>query len=447
VAEIGDIETIVVLMFENRSFDNVLGHLSHPKFGARTDVDGLLDEEQTAAYDNFYDNQAYKPFPVADKPARHDLPHMRRTIADQIRVIRGRPSMRGFVESYVEKTQSIVKKPPPMGFLRPKGVPISGYFAEEYLVCDRWFSPVPSGTQPNRAVAFTGSTLIDDNVKKIIPHDELIFDWLDARNVPWRVYHSGISFFLLFGAFSEAFGPRFRSIRRLASDFQNEPDPDPPRVIFIEPEYEDSPVHLGYVPNDNHPPLPMGPGERLLLEVYDALRANPSRWAKTLLVITYDEHGGFYDHVPPPAIRMEPPAGADYIPFEFAGVRVPTFVVSPLVDRRSVCSETMDHTSILQLLGEMFGTGPEDYSPPVTDRRNQGIASLSEVLSAGPLRIDQPTPPPSPIVTAASMARRPDEPLTENQEAFGQAARECRNADPTAALDRFPELAMLKDPS
>jgi phospholipase C len=448
VAAISDIETIVVLMLENRSFDNVLGHLSHPKFGARTDVDGLQDEQQTAQYDNFFDHQAYKPFPTNDKPARHDLPHGRGTIASQIEVIGGQATMAGFVASYVKKTQSVVKKSPPMGFLRPKGVPVSGFFAEEYLICDRWFSPLPTGTQANRAVAFTGSTLIENNVRRIIPHGQLIFDWLEARGVPWRVYHSGISFFVLFGAFAETFGPNFRSIRRLPSDYQNDPDPNPPKVIFIEPEYEDSPIHFGFAPNDNHLPLPIGPGERLLLEVYQALTANPARWARTLFVVTYDEHGGFYDHVPPVPIRMDPPAGAEFSePFTSTGVRVPTFVVSPLVERRAVCSATLDHTSILQLFGEMFGSGPNDYSPEVTARRQQGITSLSQVLSPGPIRDDTPTPPPAPIVTASSVTRDPNQPATELQDAFLEAARACRNANPAAAIDRFPELAMLKDPS
>lgn len=354
--------------------------------------------------------------------------------------------MAGFVEAYIAKTHSVVKKPPPMGFLKPGAVPVSGFLAEEYLICDRWFSPLPAGTQANRSVAFSGTTHIDDNVTKLIPHDPLVLDWLDARQIPWRVYHAGLSFFLLFGTFAEALGPKFRSIRRLASDFQSDPDENPPQVIFIEPEYEDSPIHLGYVPNDNHPPLPMGPGERLLLEVYQALTVNPARWAKTLFVVTYDEHGGFYDHVPPAPIRMDAPAGADYEPFTSTGVRVPTFVVSPLVDRRAVCSATMDHTSILQLFGERFGSGPDDYSPAVTQRREQGVASLSDVLSSAPIRSDTPVPPPAPIVTAASVTRDPSIALSENQQAFIVAAHACKDADLPAALDRFPELALLTDP-
>ena len=118
----------------------------------------------------------------------------------------------------------------------------------------------------------------------LIPHDDLVFDWLDDRDVPWRVYHSGLSFFLLFGAFGEALGSNFRSIRRLASDFQSETGPSAPKVIFIEPEYEDSPTHLGFAPNDNHPPLPMAPGEAFVRAVYSALRTNDARWQKTLRV-------------------------------------------------------------------------------------------------------------------------------------------------------------------
>ena len=447
MASLADIETIVVVMLENRSFDNVLGHLSHPAFGARSDVEGLLDPEHTADYDNFFDNQAYKPFPSNDKPFRHDLPHTRGTIARQIEVIGGQATMAGFVQAYVDETHHVVQKSPPMGFLRPNTVPISGYLAAEYLTCDRWFSPLPAGTHPNRAVAFTGTSLIDDNVTGPIPHDGLVFDWLDDRNVPWRVYHSGLSFFLLFGAVGEALGPNFRSIRRLASDFQSETGPSAPKVIFIEPEYEDSPVHLGFAPNDNHPPLPMAPGEAFVRDVYSALRTNDARWQKTLLVVNCDEHGGFYDHVPPAPIRHEPPPGARFsVPFERTGVRVPALVASPLVDRGAVCSATLDHSSVLQLLGEKFGSGPRDYSDAVNLRLDQGIASLSAVLSSGPIRPDRPSPPPAPIVMVGSVSRDVDAPLSENQQAFAAAARACVDSDPPAALERFPELAMLPQP-
>jgi len=447
VPGVQDIDTVVLLMLENRSFDNVLGHLSHPRFGGRSGVEGLRDPDTTTDYDNFLESQIYKPFPIVDGPFAHDPPHDRAYIATQLDVVNGQATMGGFVRSYVEKTHSRVKKPPPMGFLKPKGVPVSGFLAEHYTVCDHWFSPLPAGTQPNRSMAFTGTSLIENNVTGLIPHENLLFDWLDERHVRWRVYHHGLSFFLLFGMFDAAFGDRFRGIRELARDLLDEPASEAPQVMVIEPEYEDSPVHLGFQPNDNHPPLPLAPGETLVHTVYGALTRNPARWAKTLLVVTCDEHGGFFDHVIPPDVRLDPPAGSVFAsgPFLRAGVRVPTLVASPWVPRGGVCAATLDHTSVLQLLGERFGDGPESYSPAVAARRQQGIESLSRVLTLDEARSDVPQPPAAPITARTPTRAAAREPETENQAAFAEAARACLGADRRRALDNFPELAILPD--
>jgi phospholipase C len=97
------------------------------------------------------------------------------------------------------------------------------------------------------------------------------------------------------------------SIRYLAKDVQTESDHTYPEVIFCEPAYLDSPIGSGFERNDDHSPLPVGPGQRFLREIYEALTANPARWAKTVMIVTYDEHGGFFDHVPPLPIPTDPP--------------------------------------------------------------------------------------------------------------------------------------------
>jgi phospholipase C len=95
------------------------------------------------------------------------------------------------------------------------------------------------------------------------------------------------------------------------------------------------------------------------------LAGNDERWAKTVLIVTFDEHGGFYDHVPPLSVRTDPPAGATYRAFLTTGVREsPGLIVSPLVTTGSVYNAPLDHTSILQFLASRFGTGP--YSQEVT---------------------------------------------------------------------------------
>lgn len=444
MAGIDDIDTIVVVMMENRSFDHVLGHLHHPQYGNRADIDGLVDPETTSEYDNFYDNQVYKPFAAKDEVLPHDLPHTRSTIATQLDVENGQTTMAGFVKAYVDSTHSVVSAPPPMGFQIPPALPVTDFLANEYLVCNSWFAPVPSGTQPNRSVAFTGNTLIDDNVTGLIPHDQLVLDWLTAHDVRWRVYHSGLSFFLLFDPTKEFFSTRFRSVRELARDFQQERPARAPQVIFIEPEYEDSPVHLGFTPNDNHPPLAMGPGEAFLHMVYSALATNPKRWARTLLIVSYDEHGGFFDHRAPPPLRMDPPTGAHYTdPFVTAGVRVPALIASPLVGRGSVSDALFDHTSMLQLFAEKFAKGADQYSEDVNKRMAQGVHSLSVALTRTTPRQDLPLPPAAPIVAQMHYRGGIKKALSENQAAFREAARLHLQANRKQAMRTFPELAML----
>lgn len=441
MADIGDIKTIVIVMLENRSFDNVLGHLSLSKFDGRTDVDGLRDLPTTNAYDNFYDMQGYKPFATADTAFKHDLPHDRDLIATQLDVHGGQATMGGFVASYIASTASVVAKPPPMGFLRPKSVPMSRFLAQEYVLCDQWFAPLPAGTQPNRAMAFSGTTLIDNNVNGIIPSGPLVLDWLTAHHATWRVYHHGLSFFLLFGRFDDALGPNFRSIRQLAQDFGDDTDQAFPDVIFVEPEYYDSPVHLGHVPNDNHPPLPIGPGEMLLHQIYLAL-VRSNRWANTLLLVTYDEHGGFFDHVEPRKVTMVPPADARFSArFVTTGVRVPGFVVSPLMPRGTVCHAFLDHTSILQFFAEKFAGTPRGYSDAVSARLDQGIQSLSVALAGEP---GGTRPPPPTKIVATTVVGTDDRPSV-NQIAFDDAARRCLAHDSNLALARFPELAGLPE--
>lgn len=181
-----------------------------------------------------------------------------------------------------------------------------------------------------------------------------MLDWLTQHDVRWRVYHSGLSFFLLFGLLDTALGDKFRSVRQLAGGLATDSPDTVPQVIFIEPEYNDSPVHFGNILNDNHPPLAIRPGEHFLRDIYVALSTSP-HWPTTMLIVTYDEHGGFFDHVPPLPIKSALPSGALYMdPFMTTGVRVPTIIASPLVQGGSCYSGCLDHTSILQLFAEMF---------------------------------------------------------------------------------------------
>ena len=449
MSALDSVETIVVLMMENRSFDHVLGHMSLPDFGNRGDVDGLRDPDDNPLYVNLFENVEYSPFVLTDKRFTSDMPHSREQIQTELAFAGGNPTMRGFVEAYVKYSGNKVQDPPVMGYLTPPACPVSSFLAQTYLVCDRWFAPLPTDTHPNRTMAFTGSSLIDSTGARLIPHKDLVFDWLDRNAVRWRVYHSGLSFFMLFepDGIERALSGDFRNVRDLGGDVANESDATWPSVIFIEPEYDDSPIHLFGAPNDNHPPLAFGPGENFLRNVYSALTMNPTRWAKTLFLITYDEHGGFFDHVPPLPVKSAPPPGSKYQQaFTSTGLRVPTIVASPLVKPGGVFNGALDHTSFLQLLGDKFAGGPDKYSDDVNRRRDQGIGSLSQALApaAAPAAVPKAAPI-APLVTlmsevALDVAKPTD---SNNRKAFLAAAQAAAATGRPEALKRFPELVNL----
>ena len=187
-----------------------------------------------------------------------------------------------------------------------------------------------------------------------------------------------------------------------------------PSVIFVEPEYTDGP-HL--FPNDDHAPTSIHPGQLFLADLYRTLISNPARWAKTLLVVTYDEHGGFFDHVPP--LNISTVIAGTRV--ETTGVRVPAFIVSPYVRSGHVFGGALDHTSLLQLLDDRFLTG-EGYSAAVNDRQrhlDRILNALSDAPLAGPPPILAATPP---IVSGFMLPQVPTAPSTPNAQALHQAA-------------------------
>lgn len=448
MAILDDIKTIVIVMLENRSFDNVLGHIRTVQYGDRRDIEGLSEPEHNPQYRNFLNGVAYAPVAQSDAGLLHDLPHGRELVATQMAVSGKTFTMSGFVEAYFRHTGSVVNAPPPMAFLTPEDVPVSNFFARQFLVCDHWFSPVPADTQPNRSIAFSGYTMIDNTTAQTIPVPDgsFIFDWLNARKVDWRVYHSGLSFFMLFERYLASHGSRFRNMRDFAADYLADPADAQPSVMFIEPEYTDSPVHPANVrPNDNHPPTPISHGEDFLREIYTTLSSNPEKFAQTMLIVTCDEHGGFFDHVPPPPIETRAPASARFTdPFTSLGPRVPAMIVTPRIGAGTVFKGTMDHTSILQLLAEKFDPG-NDYNDEVKRRRLAGINSVATALSqaAGPLRSNIPAVPATALASAALTARAEAMPSELTPGAFVKAGERLLAQDRYLALKCFPELAYL----
>lgn len=412
------VDTIVIVMMENRSFDHVLGFLSHESFDARTDIDGLHQHSATFDWDNPDDNgDIYGPTATPDGYVPWDMPHGRDEIAAQI----DSGSMLGFVKSYF-KFQQVNRSPVPMRFCRPDDIPVTAALARNYTVCDRWFASLPDDTFPNRLMSLSGYTNIDDTsvVKPpfdLLPDQTTVFDWLASKQKDFRIYVDAepianlgppASMLLMKSQWRNVIS-NAHTLDTLAQHWQSADRA--PDVIYCEPFFNDFATAIGIHGNCNHPPLPMAYGEAFLRRVYTTLISNPAKWARTMLVICYDEHGGFFDHVPPPTMRYAPPPGSCWQqqkPFDQLGIRVPAIIASPLVEHQSSYRGLLDHTSILQLMVEKFGV-PSDlaYFGDAANRKASGIQSLSATITrTTPRRNEWLTlpPPPAPAGPATTPA-------------------------------------------
>jgi len=240
-----------------------------------------------------------------------------------------------------------------MGCFTPQALPVLSGLAAGYAVCDRWFASVPTETLPNRAFACSATSQghMDDKTRTFTSPS--IFGLLGQHGLTWGIY----------GYDAEPLTKStFTDISRAAggstgqfTDFQAAATGGTlPAFCFLEPAW-------GSAGNSQHPNYDVALGEQLIHDVYAALRAGPA-WAQTLLVITYDEHGGCYDHVPPPAGAVPPDSAAGEFGFDFTrfGVRVPTVLVSPLIAPGTVFrapegGAPLDHTSILKTVQQRWG--------------------------------------------------------------------------------------------
>jgi len=385
LANLQKIRHIVVLMQENRSFDNVLGFLALPPFN-RDEVDGVM---QTMA--NSFEGTTVVVNPLADRMFPLSPAHDHEQVALQI----AEGKMSGFLASWRQRYETLPvtgpKRKTALSFHTADQVPTYRLLAENYLVCKRWFASYPGPTQPNRFCTLSGFTPMLDNLE--VDDGELgylkaktIFEFLEQDD--WVYFEKDIGFI--------RFYDRFRIDNRNVVPF-DDPDEgfqaraskgDLPPVTFIDPNFRDiPPMRLA---DDDLPPADVKNGQDSIACIYNTLVGSPA-WNRTLLVITYDEHGGFFDHVAPPGTpaselpgRQAPvhPQGPSHL-----GVRVPALVISPWVDRGAVSDLKFDHTSIgrtimLKLLGE---------NAPVVSARMARATHLGVLLTRDRARKDRPS--------------------------------------------------------
>jgi phospholipase C len=428
---INQIETIIVLMFENRSFDHLMGYLGLPPLNK--DVEGL---QKIPGFTNEYNGFEYPMFHLSnpDQKLPDDPPHERLDIGTQLDPDGDYSySMRGFVRSYA-KIRSIAQNDQPivMGYYQAEDLPATQFFAANYGICDHWFAAIPTGTQPNRLMSMSGYSLIDVNQSAILPKQDLVYDWLDRNKITWRVYHRGIPFFMMMDDWhlKVLTDERFRGYDDFQDDW-NSADPFP-QVAFIEPRYTDAP-HFETA-CDDHAPSAITPGQNFLNLVYSDLITNWDRWQRTLLIVNYDENGGFFDHVKPLPIPTNPPVGSKYQfgPFQTTGPRVPAYLISPFVKAGAVFHGNLDHTSVLKCIAQRFGNG--SYSPEVDARP---VGSIWDALELDAPRGDDADYPPAPAAAGFTPGTTPQD---EMPKAFAAAASEAKAQAPEATEAKFPEL-------
>ncbi len=321
------------------------------------------------------------------------------------------PTMSGFVSNYI-KTGANDPRGVMHGFT-PEQVPVISQLAKSFGTSDRWHASAPNQTWPNRFFVHTGTA--GGYVNNAPPHFPYlmptIFNRLTERRRSWRIYHHDVPLTATLTAILSELPDHLYSFE---DHFMNDAMAGRlPNYSFIEPRYFPSLI-LNRMPNDQHPPHNVAYGERLIARCYDALR-NGAGWDETLFIITYDEHGGIYDHVPPPAAVSPDDADPDGFAFDRYGVRVPAVLISPWIPEGSVVRPPagskypFDHASILSTLRKLF-----DLGEPLTRRDAAapdllGALSLPSPSNAGPASLALPTVTPTADEIASAHRAAPND--------------------------------------
>lgn len=419
---LGDsIEHVIVIMFENRSFDNVLGAI-HPH---SDNFDGITPNLYNPYLNNGQTtNINVWPAPTGTPAQIMPFPDPKEDHVDMEEQI-ANGTMMGFANNYakalidqkvdpsIENVRQIMQYYKPYSLNDLGNMPISTGLGKAYAVSDRYFGSGPVQTWPNRLFVHCGTPGHDGskaylnnkeypNYPKVWPpeidpfkgqlHMKTIFEQLDQVGKSWKVYYNGskpISGMLKYvydhwDEFSEGNVSFFEKKSSVANNFFQDIEQDTlPNYSFIEPRYQAVSDEGFKNPNSNHPgsayvwesntPINVAHGELMLQKIFKALVAAPETFKKTLLVVTYDEHGGLFDHVMPPSAKSPFTNAISGFNYDAYGPRVPIIFINPYIRSGTVLrpkdsTYPFDHTSIIATLRDQFGVKghltPRDQSAP-----------------------------------------------------------------------------------
>ncbi len=330
------IDHVVVLMMENRSFDHFLGWL--PGADGRQ---GGLTYRDTAGFAH---------------PTHHLTTYQGCEFADPDHSVAGgrRQFNGGRCDGWL-RTPGVTDTFP-IGYYGPGDLPFLANAARTFTTCDRYFAALLGPTFPNRIYQHAAQTDRQTNTFDICALPT-IWDRLQAAGVTHRYYFSDLPITALWGT-------RLLGITQPIAAFQLACKTGKlPAVCFIDPRFEDEDDGSS---GDDHPHGDIRVGERFLADIYEAITSSPA-WSRTVFIINFDEWGGFFDHVRPPAAPDADPKNTQ------RGFRVPCLVISPLARRRYVAHGSYDHTSILKMIEWRWGLAP--LTP-----RDRAARNIAEVL-------------------------------------------------------------------
>jgi phospholipase C len=365
------LQHIVVLMMENRSFDHMLGSLTTVNANIDGIKDGLINPDTNG--------NPVKPVPQAQFQGQLDPDPDHHFPAVDLQIFGGNKApdrvanMQGFVKSYFNQQGDVGHSEKIMYYFAQNQLPVLTTLALEFAVFNRWFASIPGPTICNRAFAHYGTSFgrVDMNPIYVNEPFKSIYDRLIGAN-PKRtakVYYydtasSTMEVANLLQNQPELFGTYEQFLNDCAAG-------NLPNYSFIEPNYSDHDTDSGEeIANDQHPDHNVQAGELFIATIYNAIKQNAQLWASTALLIVYDEHGGIYDHVLPPACQPDQfTASANDtgtgMPFAFdrLGVRVPAVLVSPWIPKSTVVDRVFDHASIPATVTKFFLGGYSPRSP------------------------------------------------------------------------------------
>jgi phospholipase C len=450
------IQHVVVLMLENRSFDHIFGY-RHGVNGLKGDEYNLITPTAPASESNppyRVSNGAPYAVSVGEGPG-----HAFADANEQLAGNKNGPTATnpgrniGFVSNY--RTELVladkVKNATPadirvvMESFAPSMLPSINALADAFCVCDQWYSEVPGPTQPNRLYIHAASSFgYVHNVWSNTFDERTIYNNLQDAGYTWATYDFDQNEVLNFSQVSS----EKANFKLFETDFAADVKSGKlPNYSFIVPRF----LTKDQQANSQHAPEDARYGDNLIADVYDALRANPDVWMKSALIVTYDEHGGFYDHVVPPSKAVANPDGIDSPPpgdseswvpkfaFDRLGMRVPAVIASPWVAKGFVDSTRYQHTSVLSTLKSLYGL-PKFLTK--RDAQARPFDSLFQKVSRA--RSDTPATLPRvalPKITVpkSDPSHPANQPLDETQKEIVRGVHNLTAPSHTSSLDTLPK--------